>query len=127
MTTTCPSESQRKLALDVANAVRSRRAALKRSVAAGKLDAAEVILRCPSEVRTMVIQDLLMTQHSWGRVRSRRLLSAIPLSEGKTIGSMTERQRRTLAALLVLRSEARELGRSGSRGDTAAKGTSAEA
>jgi hypothetical protein len=33
-------------------------------------------------------------------------LSAIPLSERKTIGSMTERQRRTVAALLVLRREA---------------------
>jgi hypothetical protein len=90
-------------ALDVANGVRSRRATLKRGVAAGKLDAAEVILRCPSEVRTMILQDLLMAQHLWGRVRSRRLLTAIPLSEGKTIGSMTERQRRTVAALLVLR------------------------
>jgi hypothetical protein len=92
-------------ALDVANAVRSGRAVLKRRVAAGKLDAAEVILRCPSEARTMVLHDLLMAQHHWGRVRSRRLLSAIPISDRKTIGSMTERQRRTVAALLVLRRE----------------------
>jgi hypothetical protein len=102
MTTTRPSDSQRMRALAVANAVRTRRADLKRRVAAGKLDAAEVILRCPLEARTMVLQDLLMAQHLWGGVRSRRLLSAIPLSEGKTIGSMTERQRRTVAALLCL-------------------------
>lgn len=90
-------------ALDAANAVRARRADLKRRVAAGELDAAEVVLRCPSEARTMVIQDLLMAQHFWGRVRAHQLLSAIPLSERKTIGSMTERQRRTVAALLALR------------------------
>jgi hypothetical protein len=93
-------------ALDVANAVRTRRADLKRRVAAGKLDAAEVILGCPSEARTMVLEDLLMAQHLWGRVRSRRFVSAIPLSEGKTIGSMTERQRRTVVATLALRSDA---------------------
>jgi hypothetical protein len=106
MTATRLTDSQRLRALDVANAVRTRRADLKRRVAAGKLDAAEVILCCPSEARTMVVQDLLMAQHFWGRVRARRLLSAIPLSEGKTIGSMTERQRRTVAALLALRRDA---------------------
>jgi hypothetical protein len=90
-------------ALDLANAVRTRRADLKRRVADGKLDAAEVILRCPSEARTMVLQDLLVAQHTWGRVRARRLLSTVPISERKTIGSMTERQRRTVATLLTLR------------------------
>ena len=39
-----------------------------------------------------------MSQHRWGRTRCRRFLAAIPMSETKTIGTMTERQRRALAA-----------------------------
>jgi hypothetical protein len=51
----------------------------------------------------MVLQDLLMAQPLWGQVRSTRLLAAIPLSERKTIGSMTERQCGIVAALLARR------------------------
>ena len=45
----------------------------------------------------MAIADLLMSQHRWGRTRCRRFLAAVPMSETKTIGSMTDRQRRALA------------------------------
>jgi hypothetical protein len=48
----------------------------------------------------MAIGDLLMSQRRWGQTRCRKFLSQIPMSEQKRIGSMTERQRRTLAALL---------------------------
>ena len=48
----------------------------------------------------MAIADLLMSQHRWGRTRCRRFLASIPMSETKTVGSMTERQRRALAARL---------------------------
>ena len=48
----------------------------------------------------MEVADLLMSQRRWGRTRCRKFLSAIPLAENKTIGSMTERQRRALAASL---------------------------
>ena len=48
----------------------------------------------------MTIADLLMSQHRWGRTRCRRFLAAIPMSETKTIGSMTDRQRHALAARL---------------------------
>jgi hypothetical protein len=41
-----------------------------------------------------------MSQRRWGHTRCRKFLSQIPMSEQKTIGSMTERQRRTLAAML---------------------------
>ena len=49
----------------------------------------------------MAVADLLMSQHRWGQTRCRRFLTQIPMSEKKTIGSLTERQRRTLAAMLV--------------------------
>jgi hypothetical protein len=48
----------------------------------------------------MAVADLLMSQRRWGQTRCRRFLSQIPMSEKKTIGSMTERQRRTLAPML---------------------------
>ena len=50
----------------------------------------------------MAVADLLMSQRRWGQTRCRKFLAQIPMSEKKTIGSMTERQRRTLAAMLAL-------------------------
>jgi hypothetical protein len=41
-----------------------------------------------------------MSQRRWGQTRCRKFLAQIPMSEKKTIGSMTDRQRRTLAELL---------------------------
>ena len=84
-------------ALERANQVRLARAELKRSVATGNLTAAEVVLACPPEAEGMAIADLLMSQKRWGRTRCRKFLATIPLSENKTIGSMTERQRNACA------------------------------
>jgi hypothetical protein len=41
-----------------------------------------------------------MSQRRWGHTRCRKLLMQVPVSENKTVGSMTERQRRALAGLL---------------------------
>lgn len=87
-------------ALRRANAVRLARAELKRRVALGEITAAEVVVDCPWEAESMTISDLLTSQHRWGHTRCRRLLQSIPMSENKTIGSMTDRQRRALHALL---------------------------
>jgi hypothetical protein len=87
-------------ALEQANRVRLARADLKRQVADGEMSVAEVVLGCPWEAESMSISDLLMSQHRWGRTRCRRFLASIPMSETKTIGSMTDRQRHALAALL---------------------------
>jgi hypothetical protein len=88
-------------ALAQANRVRLARAELKRQVAEGDTSVAEVVLECPWEAESMTISDLLMSQHRWGRTRCRRFLAAIPMSETKTIGTMTERQRRAMAGLLA--------------------------
>jgi hypothetical protein len=88
-------------ALERANKVRLARAELKRRVAAGEANVAEVIVRCPWEACSMAVGDLLMSQRRWGQTRSRKFLAQIPMSEQKTIGSMTDRQRRTLAAMLA--------------------------
>jgi hypothetical protein len=87
-------------ALAQANRVRLARAELKRLVAEGDATVAEVVLNCPWEAESMTIADLLMSQHRWGRSRCRRFLLSIPMTETKTIGSMTERQRKELAVRL---------------------------
>jgi hypothetical protein len=87
-------------ALARANEVRLARAELKRQVADGEISAAHVILESPWEAASMSVADLLTSQRRWGTTRCRKLLQAIPMSENKTVGSMTERQRQALAALL---------------------------
>jgi hypothetical protein len=88
-------------ALAQANRVRLARAELKRQVAEGETSVGDVVLACPWEAESMTISDLLMSQHRWGRTRCRRFLASIPMSETKTIGSMTDRQRRALASTLA--------------------------
>jgi hypothetical protein len=95
---TLPPQHMRALAR--ANEVRLARAELKRKVADEETDAASVILECPWEAHSMAVADLLTSQRRWGQTRCRRFLSQIPMSEKKTVGSMTERQRQTLAAML---------------------------
>jgi hypothetical protein len=91
-------------ALHLANRVRSYRADLKHRIAAGDAAVAEVVLICPREAAGMTISELLLAQRSWGGVRCRRFLRALSLREDKTVGSMTERQRRSVALLLALKS-----------------------
>jgi hypothetical protein len=98
--TVAPAGPQYMRALERANKVRLARAELKRRIATGELDVAEVILQCPWEAESMAVADLLMSQRRWGQTRCRKFLAQIPMSEKKTVGSMTERQRRTLAAML---------------------------
>jgi hypothetical protein len=87
-------------ALERANQVRLARAELKRRVASGELDVTDVILDCPWEAESMAVADLLMSQRRWGQTRCRKFLAQIPMSEKKPIGSLTERQRSALAAML---------------------------
>jgi hypothetical protein len=88
-------------ALERANKVRLARADLKRKVATGETSVAEVILQCPWEAQSMAVADLLTSQRRWGESRCRKFLAQIPMSEAKTVGTMTDRQRRTLAAMLT--------------------------
>ena len=98
--TEAPRAPQHLRALQQANRVRLARAELKRQVAEGDRSVAEIVLECPWEAESMTIGDLLMSQHRWGHTRCRRFLGAISMVETKTVGSMTERQRRALAARL---------------------------
>mgnify|MGYP000879271686 FL=1 len=95
------SEPQHLRALARANEVRLARAQLKRRVAEGEVDVAEVVLDCPWEAESMPVAELLMSQRRWGITRCRRTLQAIPVPEHKPVGAMTERQRRELASRLA--------------------------
>jgi len=96
---TVPPQHMRALAR--ANEVRLARAELKRRVAMEQVEVGEVIITCPWEAHSMAVADLLMSQRRWGQTRCRRFLAQIPMSEKKTVGSMTERQRHTLATMLA--------------------------
>ncbi len=88
-------------ALEHANRVRLARAELKRRVAAGDVQVADVVLECPWEAESMELSDLLMSQRRWGRARCRRVLLTLGLPENKQIGTLTDRQRRALAGMLA--------------------------
>jgi hypothetical protein len=105
--TVAPAGPQYMRALERANEVRLARAELKRRVAVGDLDAADVIVQCPWEAQSMAVADLLMSQRRWGQTRCRKFLAQVPMSEKKTVGSMTDRQRQTLAAMLQSASRGR--------------------
>jgi hypothetical protein len=95
-----PQQPQHMQALRRANEVRLARAELKRRVGDGEISAADVVLNTPWEAASMTIFELLGSQHRWGSTRCRKFLVEIGLPETKTVGSMTDRQRRALAALI---------------------------
>ena len=48
----------------------------------------------------MEIGDLIRSQRRWGAARCRRLLVSVGLPENKHVGTLTDRQRKVLAAVL---------------------------
>ena len=90
-------------ALETANRVRLARAELKRSIARGDQDAAEVVRSCPWETESMSLAELLTSQRRWGRTRARKFLFSLALNENKRLGTLTDRQRLMLANELAAR------------------------
>lgn len=90
-------------ALARANRVRLARAELKRSIARGDVDAADVVRDCPWETESMTLAELLTSQRRWGRTRARKFLVGLALNENKRLGTLTTRQRSLLASELSSR------------------------
>ncbi len=90
-------------ALARANRVRFARAELKRSIARGDVDAADVVRDCPWETESMTLAELLTSQRRWGRTRARKFLIGLALNENKRLGTLTSRQRSLLASELSSR------------------------
>jgi hypothetical protein len=94
-------EPQRMRALGRANEIRLARAELKRRIADGEVSAADVILAPPREASTWALGELLMSQRRWGATRCTKFLSRCQINEIKTVGALTDRQRRLLANQLA--------------------------
>ena len=94
-------------ALAHANEIRLARAAIKRSIKAGRVSAAAIVRECPDEVSTMTISELLCSQQRWGRARARKFLSPLAVNENRELGKLTERQRGEMARRLELRANGR--------------------
>jgi hypothetical protein len=90
-------------ALARANRVRLARAELKRSIARGDVDAADVVRDLPWETESMTLAELLTSQRRWGRTRARKFLVGLALNENKRLGTLTSRQRTLLASELSSR------------------------
>lgn len=90
-------------ALERANTVRLARAELKRAIARGDREAADVVRDCPWETESMTISELLTSQRRWGRTRARKFLLPLALNENKQLGTLTARQRRLLSTELASR------------------------
>ena len=87
-------------ALARANRVRLARAELKRSIARGDREAADVVRDCPWETESMTLAELLTSQRRWGRTRARKFLTSLALNENKRLGTLTSRQRALLSTEL---------------------------
>ena len=96
-----PSRSldQRMEALNRANQIRVRRAQLKRDLKAGRVQIHDVIAAPPEEVLTAKVYDVLMAVPRLGRVKSTRLLTQCRISQSKTVGGLSDRQRGELLDL----------------------------
>jgi hypothetical protein len=91
---------QRMEALRRANEIRVRRAQLKKDLKAGQVKI-ESILRSPPEyVETAKVFDILMAVPKFGRVKAARFLNQCRISQSKTVGGLSDRQRAELVGLL---------------------------
>jgi hypothetical protein len=88
---------QRMDALERANYIRSCRAQLKLDVKAGRTALTDQLLAPPAELESMKIFDLLLAAPKWGRVKVNKVLARVKVSPSKTVGGLSERQRRELA------------------------------
>ncbi len=91
------SYEQRMAALQVANDVRSRRAKLKRDAKAGRVNLLDVLTEPPEFVHSMRAFDLLLAMPKVGRVKANKALMMLRVSPSRTVGGLSDRQRRELA------------------------------
>jgi hypothetical protein len=86
-------------ALRRANEIRVRRAQLKKDLKDGRVRVEEVLSRPPDYVETAKVFDILMAVPKFGRVKAARFLNQCRISQSKTVGGLSERQRTELIGL----------------------------
>jgi hypothetical protein len=96
--TQAPSRSldQRMEALTRANEIRVARAQLKRDLKQRRVRIEQVIADPPEYVLTAKVYDMLVAVPRLGRVKVGRLLTQCRISQSKTVGGLSERQRAEL-------------------------------
>jgi len=92
--------TQRMEALKRANEIRTRRASLKRDLKAGRTQIHGLLLDPPEYLQTAKVFDLMLAVPKYGRVKVNRILTTCRISPSKTIGGLSERQRRELVSSL---------------------------
>lgn len=92
---------QRRAGLERANHIRSYRATVKRHLKAGRVDVRALVLDPPDEMLSMPVFAFLIAMPKWGRVKANRALCKHRISPSKTLGGLSERQRRELAGGLA--------------------------
>ncbi|MBA3331205.1 MAG: hypothetical protein M3470_08140 [Chloroflexota bacterium] len=90
---------QRMDALRRANDIRVQRAKLKRDLKEGRLHVELVLEDPPDYVATAKVFDILMAVPKFGRVKASRFLNQCRISQSKTVGGLSERQRTELVGL----------------------------
>jgi hypothetical protein len=91
---------QRMEALRRANQIRTRRAQLKKDLKSGHASITAIIEHPPEYLLTAKVFDMLMAVPKYGKVKATRFLNNCRISQGKTIGGLSERQRNELLELL---------------------------
>jgi hypothetical protein len=91
---------QRMDALQRANHVRSQRAALKTALKIGDTCITAIIEEPPEYLLTAKVLDLIMAAPKYGRVKAAKVMERCRVSPSKTVGGLSERQRRELVEAL---------------------------
>lgn len=86
-------------ALKRANDIRVRRAQLKKDLKDGRVRVESILADPPEYVETAKVFDILMAVPKFGRVKAARFLNQCRISQSKTVGGLSERQRAELIAL----------------------------
>jgi hypothetical protein len=86
-------------ALKRANEIRVRRAQLKKDLKDARVQIEDVLREPPEYVETAKVFDILMAVPKFGRVKAARFLNQCRISQSKTVGGLSERQRAELLSL----------------------------
>jgi len=93
------SRDQRMEALKRANDIRVRRAKLKKDLKDGHVRVQSILGNPPDYVETAKVFDILMAVPKFGRVKAARFLNQCRISQSKTVGGLSDRQRAELVGL----------------------------
>ena len=91
---------QRMDALRRANEIRVRRAQLKKDLKNGSARIEEILRNPPGYVETAMSMSNTLAVPKFGRVKAARFLNQCRISQSKTVGGLSDRQRAELVGLL---------------------------